>query len=186
MLLSLFAAPDLARATEPGASGAHPVAAEPHAAPVLHERWYGWQSLSTDGAALLLLIAAGASSDQRNHLPDVLAYGAVGMYLLGGPVTHFAHDNPGRGLGSLALRAGLPIAFGALGYNLEDCSGDENYDLCGFPGALVGGVLGIGSAIAIDAAALGFEEVQVEREGVTDLGVSIGRDHAALVAGGKF
>jgi hypothetical protein len=130
-----------------------------------------------------MLIAAGASSDQRGPLPAVLGYGALGTYLLGAPVTHFAHDNPGRGLGSLALRAGLPFAFGAIGATSEDCSGD---DFCGLGGAVLGGLLGIATAITVDAAVLGYEEVPIEPEGVTNLGVSIGRDHAALVAGGSF
>jgi hypothetical protein len=201
-LLSLFAVPALAHAADDGAVGSHPVAPEPHAAessepetghssddaaPLeMRERWYGWQSLSADGAALVLLIAAGASSDQRNHLPDVFGYGSLGMYLLGGPATHLMHDSPGRALGSLAMRAGLPFAFGAIGFQLEDCSGDSDYDLCGFGGAILGGVLGIATAITIDAAVLSHEEVPVASRGVPNVGVSIGRDHAALVANGTF
>lgn len=131
-----------------------------------------------------MLIAAGASSDQRGPLPDVFGYGALGTYLFGGPATHFAHGNPGRGVGSLALRAGLPFAFGAIGANSEDCS--ESDDFCGLGGAVLGGLLGIATAITVDAAVLGHEEVPIEPEGVTNLGVSIGRDHAALVAGGSF
>lgn len=206
MLLSVFAAPGLSRAAEPASSGSHPVAPEPHGAevrepesehppaqstaddttPEMTERWYGWQSLSADGAALLLLIAAGASSDQRNQLPAVFGYGSLGVYLLGGPVSHFAHDNPGRALGSLAMRAGLPLAFGAAGSQLEDCSGDEGYDLCGIVGALLGGTLGIATAITIDAALLSYEEVPVTAEGLESIGVSIGPHHAALVASGTF
>lgn len=204
-LLSVFTAPGLARAAEPSVSGSHPVAEEPHgseasepepahsggtsadAAPASRgQRWYGWQSLSTDGAALLLLIASGASSDQRNSLSEVFGAGAFWAYLLGGPVSHFAHDNIGRGIGSLALRAGLPVAFGAVGFGIEDCSGDNDYDLCGIVGSIVGGVVGIAAAISIDAAVLSYEEVPVTSEGLNDFGVSIGRNHAALVANGTF
>ncbi len=205
MLLSVFAAPAIARGADAGAAGSQPVAPESHVAPdepeavrpaegasdedtkaATREQWYGWQSLSADGVALVLLIAAGASSDQRNVLPDIFGYGSLGMYLLGGPATHLMHDSPGRALGSLVLRAGLPLAFGAVGSQLEDCSGDEDYDLCGIVGALLGGTLGIATAITIDAAVLSYEEVPVTSEGVQDIGVSIGRDHFAIVAGGRF
>jgi hypothetical protein len=205
MFMSVFAAPAIARAQDAGASGSHPVAVvrqinateleppmrarpEPEqvrdAAPATREHWYGWQSLSVDGASLLLLIAAGAASDSGDdEIANVMAYGALGGYLLGGPVTHFAHDNPGRGLGSLALRAGLPFAFGAIGSKLESCEGG---DFCGVSGAVVGGMLGIASAIAIDAAVLGREEVPVPTPGLSSVSVDVGRDHAALVAGGTF
>jgi hypothetical protein len=204
-LLSVFAVPALSDAAEPRAAGSHLVAPEPHAAepepetaqaqssatdeaaaPALREEWYGWQSLSTDGAALLLLIAASASSDLKSDVSSVLGYSSLGVYLLGGPVTHFAHDNPGRGLGSLALRAGLPIAFGTIGYYGEDCSGGDDYDLCGIVGALLGGVLGIATAVTVDAAVLGYEEVPIEREGLQNVGVSVTRDVAVIMAGGSF
>jgi hypothetical protein len=152
----------------------------------MRQRWYGWQSLSADGAALLLLVAAGASSDQKSHISDVFGYGALGLYLVGGPVTHLAHGNPGRGLGSLAFRAGLPVVFGAVGSTLEDCSGENDYDLCGLPGAILGGVVGIATAITLDATLLSYDEVPVRSTGVQNVGVSIGPDRAVLVAGGTF
>jgi hypothetical protein len=205
MLLSVFAAPAAALGADTGAAHSQPVAAEPHAsarepeavrpardasdegrATATREEWYGWQSLSADGAALILLIAASAASDQRNKLPDIFAYGSVGMYLLGGPSTHLMHDSPGRALGSLAMRAGLPFAFGGIGSQLEDCSGEQDYDLCGIAGALLGGVLGVATAITVDAAVLSYEDVPVTSEGVQNVGVSIGPDHAALVASGTF
>jgi hypothetical protein len=101
-------------------------------------------------------------------------------------VTHFAHDNPGRGLGSLALRAGLPIAFGTIGYYGEDCSGGGGYDLCGIVGLLAGGVLGIATAVVVDAAVLSYEEVPIEATGVQSVGVSALRDGALIMAGGTF
>jgi len=205
-LLSVLATPGLAVGAPPRASGTPPVAPEPqgseasepeavqpaspsttpHDTSALRERWYGWQLLSGDGTALLLLIAAGASSDQKSHISDVLGYSALGAYLVGGPVIHVAHRNPGRALGSLALRAGLPILFGALGSTLENCSGDNDYDLCGLPGAIFGGGLGIATAITLDAGLLSYDQVPVRSEGVQHVGVSFGRDRAVLVAVGTF
>ncbi len=173
-------------AAAPGAPGAHPVAAVPQAtvAPKTRERWYGWQSLSADGASLVLLLAASAASDSKSKASDVMAYGALGGYLLGGPVTHLLHDSPSRGLGSLGLRLGLPIALGYIGSSLERCS--EDFDLCGVPGAVIGGTLGILTAVIVDASVLGYDDVPLEMDGVRTVGITFGRDYSALVAGGTF
>lgn len=181
-----YAAAGRSLAAAPSAAGSHPVAGVPQATPTpkTRERWYGWQSLSADGASLLLLIAAGAASDSKGKASDVMAYGAVGGYLLGGPVTHLLHDSPSRGLGSLGLRLGLPIAFGFIGSSLERCS--EDFDLCGVPGAVFGGVLGIATAVVLDASVLGYDEVPVETGGVRTVSITVGPDYSALVAGGTF
>jgi hypothetical protein len=203
--VSVCAAAGHSRAAAPGAPGPHAVAGVPGAtdaareraatpprplaptttvAPKMRERWYGWQSLSTDGASLLLLVAAGAASDSKGKASDIMAYGAVGGYLLGGPATHLLHDSPSRGAGSLGLRLGLPIAFGFIGSSLERCS--EDFDLCGVPGAIVGGVLGIATAVVLDASVLGYDEVPLDTGGVRTVGIAFGRDYSALVAAGTF
>lgn len=99
-------------------------------------------------------------------------------------MTHLLHGSPSRGFGSLGLRLGLPIAFGYIGSSLERCS--EDFDLCGVPGAIVGGVLGIATAVAVDASVLGYDEVPLETRGVRTVGVTFGRDYSALVASGTF
>jgi hypothetical protein len=206
LFVSVFAAPALARADDAGATGAHPVAAVPHAtklgteaapppprarepvkdrAPKTRERWYGWQSLSTDAASLLLLVVGSAVSDSRGDADEILTAGAVAGYLLGGPATHFMHENPGSGLVSFALRAGLPIGFGYVGTTLEKCPPEA--DFCGIAGAILGGILGIATAITIDAAALGYDEVPVEpRAGLQSIGIALGHEQATLVASGIF
>jgi hypothetical protein len=47
-------------------------------------------------------------------------------------------------------------------------------------------VLGIATAIAIDAALLSYDEVPVTPEGVRNVGVSIGPAGVELVANGTF
>ncbi len=49
-----------------------------------------------------------------------------------------------------------------------------------------GGVLGIATAIAVDAAVLGYEEVPVPPSGFQNVRVSIGPSHAGLVAQGTL
>jgi hypothetical protein len=206
MFVSVFAVPALARAEGAGATGSHPVAAVPHAsamatepaapsalasefprdtAPSPRERWYGWQSLCIDGASLITLLAASAASDSKSDASAVLAYSAVAGYLLGGPTIHFIHENPGRALGSLVLRTAVPIGFGYIGAALEHCSPDA--DLCGLGGAVLGGALGIATAVVVDAAALGYEEMSPEPDtGLQNVGVALGPEQAVLVASGIF
>ena len=146
----------------------------------MQERWYGWQSLTIDGTILVTLIAAGSSSTTRGDAGYVTARAALGGYLLGGPVTHFVHGSPSRGLGSLGLRATLPIGFGLLGTQLDSCGREQ--EVCTFGGA----ALGMLGAAIIDAAWLGYEKVPVQTSGLTRLGISVDRDAAAIVAGGTF
>jgi hypothetical protein len=149
----------------------------------LQERWYGWQTLTTDGASVVLLLAAAATADS-GRATGALGALSLGGYLLGGPVVHLVHDNPGRALGSFALRGGLPIVLGAVGVQLEDCEDGEFF--CGVGGAVIGGLLGIVGAIVIDASVLARDEVPVEASGLPDVGVSIGRDQVFIVTGGSF
>jgi len=138
--------------------------------------------LSIDGAALLLAFAA-ATGDLGDDSDD-FAYAAAGVYVLGSPIAHFAHHNPGRGLGSLALRTGLPFALGGLGLATADCAPEE--EACGVGEAAIGTIVGMVAAIVIDAGALGYEKVAAPSAGLSNIGVSLGRDHSALVAAGTF
>jgi hypothetical protein len=71
--------------------------------------YYGWQNLGADSASVgLLLLAAGGDHGDR----DGLVYAGLGGYLLGSPLVHAFHGHYRRAAGSLALRAGLPLAFG--------------------------------------------------------------------------
>ncbi|MET0591228.1 MAG: hypothetical protein ABW133_00915 [Polyangiaceae bacterium] len=93
----------------PCARSAAPPAKEPERP--LAERWYGWQTAATDGAALALFasyVASGASS-------DVLSTLSAGTYLGGGPIVHLAHEHSDKALVSLAMRAGIPFVFGVTG-----------------------------------------------------------------------
>lgn len=123
------------------------------------------------------LVAPHASDGQRTTLASM----GLGTYLLGGPVVHAAHGNWGRALGSLGLRSGAPILGAVLGVGLEDCKGS---DACGLAGAAVGVTLGMGAAIAIDAAVLAHEEVP-EESAVKPV-VSTGKNGTWLGLAGTF
>jgi hypothetical protein len=123
--------------------------------------WYGWQTLISDGAALALLVGAGGS---KNNSGALLAASGL-TYTFGGPIVHWAHGNGGRGAVSLGLRVGAPIGLGLLGFAVGsalDSGRSENYGGIVF-GAL-GFVIGIPTAIAIDAAVIAREPVEDEPE----------------------
>ncbi len=145
----------------------------------MKSRWYGWQTLLVDAAA------AGFASTGS----DV----SVGIYALGGPAVHWAHGNTWRGIGSLALRLGAPIALAAaFAYGCE-VSGNSNGDM-GCLGAGLGGlVLGAAGAIAVDSAALARDTVPIDEDIVVRVGavhvapaMAVGRDRGSFLLQGTF
>jgi len=124
----------------------------PRAPVIVRERWYGWQVLPIDVAAIAL-IASGASKgfDDRGLHAALLGFG---MFELGGPIVHIAHDNWAAAGGSLMLRLTLPVLGAAIASDAACRPSDA------FCGARAGAWLGAGAAIAIDAAALGREQVR--------------------------
>lgn len=106
--------------------------------------------LLADGAAVAMLLAAGASGSEG------LGNAALATGALGGPLVHLAHGNPGRALGSLALRTGL--TYGGLALGAASCTpNDEALDFDCLGSALVGGMVGYGAAAIIDATVLGHQ-----------------------------
>lgn len=121
------------------------------------QTYYGWQILVSDAAtvatsALLLGSLNDESIGQLNF--------ATG-YLLGAPIIHAAHGNPGTAVGSLALRAGMPFVGAWVG-----CAAyyNEGEFLGCLPGAALGMMIGMGGAIAIDSAALGYADAKPKQK----------------------
>ncbi|MDB4942226.1 MAG: hypothetical protein JWP97_1760 [Labilithrix sp.] len=117
-------------------------------------RWYGWQTLVVDGATLLIGGAAAGGSDQLG------AGIIVGGYFLGGPIVHWAHGNVGMGFADLGIRIGAPLVLGVGGYYASGGGSHNGGDDLG-PAlvGVLGTVIGVASAIAIDAAVLAREPV---------------------------
>ena len=118
--------------------------------PYVVSEWYGWQTLATDAAAVTSLMLA---ANQRGDDGEAFAWNALLLYSLGGPTVHWAHGNVGRGFGSLALRVGLPVTFA---YGM--CATEEYGCIDAF---LLGTLVGVTSAIALDASALAYDQVTV-------------------------
>jgi hypothetical protein len=120
-------------------------------------RWYGWQTLATDGASVLLLVLAAGydprTSSGRTARDYMLGTGLVGYYL-GAPIVHFSHGHVGKGFGSFGIRAGGTALFV---WGLSQCYNGSGCDAGAGP--LLLGVATTIAAIPIDAAALAWEDV---------------------------
>jgi len=113
--------------------------------------------LLADSAALALIVAGAAVGGAGNrNVSAVLAYSSLATYALGGPIVHLAHERPGAALGSLALRAGLPVVSGYVGMAIEQQNCRPGEWFCGLGGMVLGGFVGVAGAIAIDTAALAY------------------------------
>ena len=105
--------------------------------------WYGWQIALADLGVLGLGAATGGA--------------ATFGWLASGAIVHFAHGQTGKGLGSIGLRAGLPLAGILIGAGASSgCSGD----FCQLGGAVVGGLAGVVTAEIIDLAIARDEVVE--------------------------
>ncbi len=138
----------------------------------MEKRWYGWQTLLTDGAAILTIGEVPALS--------------IGTYLLGGPVVHWAHGNVEKGFLSLGIRtAPTLLIYGALS-SYDGGSVDNCVSLA------VVGVLGVLASIAVDSAAIARDKVPVESPSLALGGVRLIPSVAAtgkqtsFVLGGTF
>jgi hypothetical protein len=127
-------------------------------------RWYGWQTLTFDAAALGVGVT-GVSLHEA-HPGAGVVLGATGLlgYSLSGPVVHWAHARPGAAGASLALRLGLPLlTVGVLsGGAAARCPGtggpdDERYCERMERTLLVAGSLSLLAASLLDASFLGWE-----------------------------
>ncbi len=118
-------------------------------------RWYGWQTLIADGASILgVPTVAGVTK------AEPVAWLAVAGYFLATPIIHAAHRRVGIGLGSLGLRVAMPLAGAGIGLLT---TGGCSRELCSIP-ILVGAAAGGLGAIALDAAALAYEDEDEEQE----------------------
>jgi hypothetical protein len=148
-------------------------------------RWYGWQLVITDSAAIALALIAIPTKD-----PDY-AYAAIPTYFLPTLAIHALHRRSGASVAGFALRLGLPVVGFLLGFGVGSASRDAWFS--GFAaladGAFVG-LAGAGIAAAIDTAFLAHEEVRVSRARIArplwTPYATVDRDRAWLGLRGSF
>lgn len=119
--------------------------------------WYGWQTLTTDGAALVL--AGAISGTESDGAAAGLGLASLAAYTLGGPVVHAAHGSPGKMGISLALRVGAPLVLGGAGYVAFGGGTSSKNDWGAALGGALGVFFGVAGAVAIDAAVLARKTV---------------------------
>ncbi len=165
-----LAAPAVAEPASPLPRPWDPVPAEPAppperpwddpapAPPKPERRWYGWQTLATDGAAIALLAgtAFGAAAADVTEGPLITTGYSLGLatYALGGPIVHFAHGNTWRGLASFGIRVPATLLVIAASYEIE-CGSSGG--VCGEGTVLVGTGAMI-AAMAVDAAVFAYDD----------------------------
>ncbi len=121
-------------------------------------RWYGWETLVADGVDVAAFLGGVKLSSQRSggdSTGSALAWFGLLGYELAPGFVHFVHRNPGRGFASFGLRLGLPLAGAFIGLALASGC---NRSLCEASGGGAGILLGMGGAVAIDAAVLAYED----------------------------
>jgi hypothetical protein len=109
--------------------------------------WYGWQTLLADGLSLATVVLIGS------HEGNWYGYVGFGMLLIGSPIVHFANLNVSSGLSSLAIRT---LSAGSYILGALSGGGDDPPPLG--MAMVVAGMIGLVTAVILDAAVLGWKE----------------------------
>lgn len=127
---------------------------------VVVEKSYGTSILAVDGLGVGMLLLAGAADSPG------LAYAGLATMAFGPGMVHAAKGRHGEALGSMVLRPGAVVVGARLGYELENCS-ENNDDWCGLGGIFLGGIVGYGAAVVVDAGFLAREKKIVRQHQLT-------------------
>lgn len=131
--------------------------------------WYGWQTLATDGAALLLMGATGSVDSKQLH--SSLVAGGFATYAVAPPLIHLIHGRGQTAAVDVALRLGVPLVAGGVGWAIGVASIDSHKtgdlkvaierSLTPVLYGIWGMIVGVGVAIVTDAALLANETIVV-------------------------
>jgi hypothetical protein len=153
--------------------------------------WYGWQTLSVDGAVLVAGLLPITTSDKS--INTALVSGWYSAYSLGTPIVHWAHGHMGKGFASLGMRLVGPFAGAILGagvglaagadFGATNGHGDALYVSTGDRLIQAGAILGIIAPMVIDAAFLAREP---EKERSPSGGLQLTGGPTLLRGGGGF
>ena len=115
-------------------------------------RWYGWQTLAVDGASIGVL-ALGVEAESE----EAAVIGGIG-YFFAAPVVHMVHANGGKAAASMGLRVapiGLVLLWATQCFQFE---GDTSTGCIAWG---VASLLAFPAAIAVDAAVLAYDRIDV-------------------------
>jgi hypothetical protein len=124
------------------------------------EHWYGWQTLAVDGTIALTTLFVLATEDAE--LAEDLALPLLGAYAIGVPLVHAAHRRavtaPSFAIRVLAPPIGFMLGLGLHGMGVLP---PDHSDTAPFTyGSVIGGLLGVGGAVALDAAVFAYEPAE--------------------------
>ena len=127
-------------------------------------RWYGYQTLATDGAALAF---GGLSAGTDGRTPrEIFGTLALGSYLAGAPIVHLSNGHPLKALASLGLRAAAPVGAGLVGGIIGAAAATNDGFLGNLGGTIegmaIGVMVGAVAASALDAAVIARDTVPNE------------------------
>lgn len=142
---------------------AAPQQGEPADTPWL-KRWYGWETLSLDAAALGLGVMSFTTADGQGTAGALLGSGALSTYAFGAPAVHLLRDQSGKALTSLGLRVGLPVlavGIASIGRDTICSEGSPDYDSINCHSRkvrmLVAGAISVGVVSLIDGTFIAWE-----------------------------
>ncbi len=150
-------------------------------------RWYGWQVLALDAAGLTAAISLSFNAGDSDEAQALAWGGGAATWLLGPAVVHLVHGRTRAAVSSVAVRAGLPVAGGFIGYYGVCTEANDGRFSCFVPmlgGILLGGL----TAMIIDYGWLSSEE-RPAPERTTGLQVGLtprADDGFTLSLGGAF
>jgi hypothetical protein len=115
-------------------------------------RWYGWQTLLSDGISISLVLAGTAIASESRRSEETGAWVGVGgflSFLAVPPIIHLGHGNGGAAGVSIGLRLG---ATALLFLGVVECGNSNRRCDDGYGAVAVIGALGYPVAVIVDAA----------------------------------
>lgn len=150
------------------------------------QRWYGWQTLLSDGLAITAFITGIVVADDSHRTEDIgvgISIGGFAAFTIVPPIIHGVHGQ-GRNAGvSVALRLG---STALLTLAVLECESDRR---CGEGWSVVAFLAAVGYPVAVIVdAAIAYEDVPADEEASLRIAPWIGpvRGGAAFGLGGAF
>ena len=137
--------------------------------PPTTRQWYGYQLMLNDAASIVLMAGAlgGGSSATVGGL----------SFFFGGSVIHGLHKQAGWAVASPLMRVGFAVVGGLVGVAAENCHSTD--DFCGLGGLVVGGGLGLLTAMIVDYSVAWTDGTSATE---TDVGQPIAKSRSSRIS----
>jgi hypothetical protein len=145
-------------------------------APVMKESaepslsWYGWQTLLIDAGCVALTALSLEVNNGQGGAGAVVLLGAGGLgYVFGGPAVHWQHDREFIAYADITMRLGAPLLLGQLAAAAasQPRVGCETFCSAQAQNFGEGLIVGIATAVLVDAIALSWESAPAPKASAT-------------------